>query len=139
MGTPQSGASEVAGQALIDRRRGEQVNFDTRSAHPLDALAGGARVGVLAANHDAGRGSLDNKVGAGRTARRSVRARFERCINGCPASKARRLFKCRSLGVWAATLMCPATSNDASIPDDHASDCWVGVGERASARGQPCG
>ena len=87
---------EPAGQRALRRLAPDaERHLDPGRAQPPDALAGGARIGILERDHDPRGLRCEQQVGAGRAARAVVRAGLQRHIDGRAVAPACRPARAR--------------------------------------------
>ncbi len=107
-------------------------DLDPGRLQSRDALAVGARVGILRRDHDARR-AQQSACRYTRPARAGVGARFERDIGGRPARRVARRRKRHRFGMRAATRLRPAARDDPAMLYEQAADIGVGRRRRPAA------
>ena len=129
---PESRAGEEARHAPR-RLGGPHVlrHRDAGVAQPRHPDAIGARIGVAERHHDPAHARRDQQVGAGRPARRQMRTRLQRRIDGRAARGLAGLGERHRLGMRAPAGLGPAAADHPAVADDHAADIGIGGGPPA--------
>ncbi len=115
------------------------IDRDAGITQPRDPASGDARVGILAANDDAGQFGRDQRRHAGRGFFVGMAAGFQRDIR----RRARRRFRAGGqrlrLGMGAAKALVPALAEDAVVVGDNAANHRIGFNRAAAFHRQADG
>ena len=134
---PEMRAHQIACEAFPGCGMIDQRGLDPRRAHSFKALSRRARIGIAAADDGARDSALREQRGAGRPARRQMRARFERYVERRSFRGGSGLIQRNRFGMGPSPGLRPAASDHAAILDDQRADRRIGARERASAQRQP--
>ena len=134
-GTAKAALCEIARQARSRLGRWQQFRFDSGVADAGQALPGGARIGILAADDYPRQAACRNQIGAGRAALRLVRAGFQRNIKRRALRRFARSLQRQGLGMRPAAQLGPAPPKHTALAHDNRTHRRIGP--RAWPR--PCG